>query len=81
MHKLVIAAAFGLVALAIATAMAVAMAPPTPKPTPIYQFEVMDRGDVYVVDYGLTEQDCEDRRRANPEGFCREVRHGYPGRS
>ncbi|SKB62594.1 hypothetical protein [Sphingopyxis flava] len=43
---------------------------------PLYQFEVIDRGDVYVVDYGLTLEDCQKLKG----GYCRAVRYGYPVR-
>lgn len=39
-------------------------------PEPLYQFEVLDRGDVYVVDYGLTLEDC----RKLKGGYCRRVK-------
>jgi len=42
----------------------------------LYQFEVVDRGDVYIVDYGLTLEDCQKLKG----GTCRAVRHGYPRR-
>src|SRR3546814_17850874 len=36
---------------------------------PLYQFEVIDRGDVYVVDYGLSLEDCQKLKG----GYCREI--------
>lgn len=44
---------------------------------PVYQFEVLDRGNVYVVDYGLSKENCAKLKG----GYCREVRHGRPGGS
>jgi len=43
---------------------------------PLYQFEVVDRGDVYVVDYGLSLEDCQKLKG----GYCRAVRYGHPVR-
>ncbi|WOF44343.1 hypothetical protein KNJ79_05270 [Sphingopyxis indica] len=48
--------------------------------TPTYQFEVLDHGDVYVLDHDLSKGDCRARLKAKPEGYCRAVRHGHPVR-